>query len=137
MVGLLFVDEAGRLLAVDTFKKLPMKKHILHVQLVHRPVVRGGEVKDCPNHGGFDDRGECLIEVDPQSLVEAVDDPSCLATREGAIRKKLVLKHPFAGDNTGAWRSWNKGPCLVGLQSVKLGPHDITPLGVLKGHADG
>jgi hypothetical protein len=69
MVGLLFVDEAGRLLAVDTFKKLPMKKHILHIQLVHRPVVRGGEVKDCPDHGGFDDRGECLIEVDPRSLV--------------------------------------------------------------------
>jgi hypothetical protein len=94
MVGLLFVDEAGRLLVVDTFKKLPMKKHILHVQLVHRPVVRGGEVKDCPNHGGFDDRGECLIEVDPRSLVEAVDDPSCLRrAREPSGRSLFLNTH--------------------------------------------
>jgi hypothetical protein len=39
MVGMIVVDEAHMLLIVDTLGEITVQEHILHVQLVHRPVV--------------------------------------------------------------------------------------------------
>jgi hypothetical protein len=48
------VDETRRLLAIDCFFQLPMKKCILHVQLMDRLTTRNRNVEDDADRGLFD-----------------------------------------------------------------------------------
>lgn len=82
-----------------------MEKCILHVELVHRPMMGGGKVQDRSNGGGLDDGGEGLVEVDPQSLLEPTDHRARLAVFERAIGMYLALEYPFPSDHVDAWRT--------------------------------
>jgi hypothetical protein len=75
-------------------------------------------MQDSVDGAQFDDRGECLIKVDPLLLLEAVDYPSSFATFQGSIRVELVLEQPLAGDDVDARRSRNECPCGVILEGL-------------------
>jgi hypothetical protein len=44
------------------------------------------------NSARLDDRGECLVEVDPLTLLETLNEPVGFATLESAIGVELVLE---------------------------------------------
>ena len=69
-----------------------MKKSILHVQLVNRPVARDGDAEDGPDGGRLDDRAESLVVVDAVALGEATNHPTRLVTGKGAVEWYLCLK---------------------------------------------
>jgi hypothetical protein len=79
-VGTHRVDEAGGLLTVDRLVQVIVKKGILHVQLVDRPLTRGGDAEDDLNGGRLDDGAECLVVVDAVAWGEASNDPASLVT---------------------------------------------------------
>jgi len=55
-VGVLWVDEAGGLLAVHLLCQIAMEKGVLDVKLMYGPVVRRGKMQHGPNCCGLDDR---------------------------------------------------------------------------------
>ena len=67
------VDEARRLLAVDSLSEMAMEKCVLHVQLVDRPDARSGDAEGGPYRHWFDNRTEGLVVVDAVALGEASD----------------------------------------------------------------
>jgi hypothetical protein len=79
------VDETRWLLAVDGLLQVAMKKSVLHVELMDRPRVSGGDAEDDTYCRRFDNRTEGLIVVDAVLLGEAVDHPASLVTSEGAV----------------------------------------------------
>jgi hypothetical protein len=103
--------------------------------VLHGPIACYGEMKNGVNGCRLDDRGECLVEVDPRLLLEATNDPSGLATLEGTIEVKLVLEHPFARDDVRSRRTRHERPSLIVLQSVELELHYVTPVEVPESRA--
>jgi hypothetical protein len=96
MLGMIGVDEARWLLAVDHLIKIAMKKGVLDVELMNRPCTRDGDAEDNTDCGGLDDGAECLIEINSQLLREPTNNPSRLVASKAAIRSKLVLEDPFS-----------------------------------------
>ena len=50
------VNEAGRLLVVDSLSEMAVEKRVLHVQLVDRPGTRSGDAEDGPYCRWFDNQ---------------------------------------------------------------------------------
>jgi hypothetical protein len=94
------------------------------------PIACHGEMKNSENGCWLDDQGECLVEVDPRLLLEAMNDPSGLVMLEGTIGAELVLEHPFAGDDVRSRRTRHERPSPIGLKSVELELHRVAPVGV-------
>ena len=133
MVRMSGVDEACRLLAEHLFLKMTMEEGVGDVHLVNGPAARHSELKHGADGPGFDNRGEGVGEVDAGTLMETTNDPACLVTVEGAIRMKLVLEDPLAGNDVGMAGSRNKLPRLVALQGVELILHGRKPQWVTEG----
>jgi hypothetical protein len=127
-VGMLDVNEPGGLLTVHLFGEMSMEVGVGDVHLVHRPSSGSGEVQNSPDRAQFDNRSECIREVDTGALTEATDHPARLVVLECTIGAQLVLEHQLASDDVGARRAQNELPSLVLLQSVKLFLHSHTPL---------
>ena len=68
MIGVVLVDEASWLVAVDALGEIAMQERILDVELVYCPPPCRGEVKDSPDGCRLDHWGKGLMEVDPWAL---------------------------------------------------------------------
>ncbi len=68
----------------------------------------------------LDHQAEDLIVVDVGSLGEAVKNPASLVPFQGAVRIKLVLENPLAGDDVGANGTRDKIPGVAGDQGSKF-----------------
>ena len=55
-----------------------MKEGVLNVELVGRPVARDGDAEHRAHCGRFDNRAECLVEVNTGALSETPEDPASL-----------------------------------------------------------
>jgi hypothetical protein len=93
------VDEAFRLLAVDSLLEVVVEKGILHVELAHGLVSGRSNAEDGADRGRLDNRAECLIVVDAFLLGEATDDLARLVLDEGAVGAELMFEQPLASDN--------------------------------------
>jgi hypothetical protein len=108
------VDEARQLLTVDVFRQVAVEEGVPGVELVYRAVAHWRDVARWSTVW-MDHRGECLVEINAQSLQEAVhNNPSCLAAPVSRWGVKPVLQNPLAGDHVAVRWSWNKSPCPVG-----------------------
>jgi hypothetical protein len=97
-----------------------MQEHILHIKLMNRPGVRDNQGEHGVDRGRLDHQVEGLIVVDVGSLGEVMKNPASLVPVQGAIRIKLVLENPLAGDDVGANRARDKISGVVGDQGSKL-----------------
>jgi hypothetical protein len=104
------VDEAGWLATVHAFSELAVQEHVLHIELVRRPVTRCHEMQDSANGRRLNDERERLVEVDASTLSVPPNNPPCLAPFKGAIRIQFVLENPFASDDVNAGRTRDKDP---------------------------
>ena len=93
--------------------QVTVKKGILHVQLVDRPLTRSSDAEDDPNRGRLDDGAERLVVVDAVSLGEAADNPMSPMTSQRDVGVELVLEDPLAGDDVGARRPGDEAPRVV------------------------
>ena len=100
-------------MTVDVLRKLAVKKCVLHVKLVDRPVVGGGEVQDDTNRGGLDHRREGLIEVETRPLRKSTDYLSCFATFQCSVGVVLLLEDPFPCDHVCTRRTGHQLPGLI------------------------
>lgn len=107
------VDKARWLLAVDGLVEVAMEERVLDIQLVDKPVTRGGEAGDDADRCWFDDWAERLVVVDAGALGVAAHDPMGLVTSKGAIGVVLVLEDPLASNDVDARWSRNKGPGTI------------------------
>lgn len=90
-----------------------MKKSVLHIELVDRPLARSGNAEDNANGGRFDNQTEHLALIDPKLLRETANNPSCLVTSECTKRMKFMLKDPLACDHIGTSGARNQLPCAI------------------------
>lgn len=127
MIGAVGVDETSRLMAVDAFRQIAVQECILDVELMNRPASSRRKMQHRANGGWLDHRREGLMEVNPGSLREPADNPSCFASLERTIWVELVLEEPLAGDDIGMCWPWNECPCPIGLQGVEFFLHCRMP----------
>jgi hypothetical protein len=95
-----------------------------------------------PSSGGLrrnnvHNRTESLIVVDSGALSEILKDLVSLVAIEGPVSTELVCEDPFASDDVGALRLWNKVPCPITHQGPIVILHSRAPIGIGKGSADG
>jgi hypothetical protein len=96
---------------------------------------RGGE--HSAHVGRFHNRAKSLVVVDSRALSETPKDPASLVAIEDPVSVKLVCEDPFASDDIGALRSWNKIPCPITHQGLVLILHSRVPIGIGEGSVDG
>jgi hypothetical protein len=112
-VGMSWIDEIHGLAAVDSLSEGVMEEGILHIELLNWSVMGDSSGKHRVHDGRFLNRAESLIVIDSVALSETPKDPMSLVAIEGPISAELVCEDPFASDDIGALRSWNKVPCPI------------------------
>jgi hypothetical protein len=156
------INKARRLLAINCLCQIDMEKSILHIYLMHRPVMRESNRKNHMNGSWLDDRVESFPIVHsmllsktteyPSSFVaikstirkkfvpehsmllsKTVEYPSSFVAIKSTIRKKFVLKHPLASNHISVGWPRDKGPGVVGLQGCELLKHCVAPIRISKG----
>ena len=113
--------------------QVTVKKGIIHVQLVDRPLTRSSDAEDDPNRGRLDDEAQRLVVVDVVLLGEAADDLASLMTSQRVVGVELVPEDPLASDDVGAERPGDETPRVVVDESLVLLSHSRAPLRVGKG----
>lgn len=86
MIRMIVGDEAGRLIAVDSFGKVTVQERVLDIELMDDPSPGSCKMKNCPDGGRLDHRREGLMKIDPWSLREPAYNPSGFAAFKAAIR---------------------------------------------------
>lgn len=76
-----------------------MKKNILDVELMNRPVVGERQAEDCADGGWFDNWTESLIIVHTRPLSESAKDPTSLISLQRTIEIQLMFEDPFSSDH--------------------------------------
>lgn len=76
-----------------------MKKSILDIELMNKPVVGECQTEDCADGGWFDDRIESLIIIHTRSLSESAMDPTSLISLQRTIGIQLMFEDPFSSDH--------------------------------------
>jgi hypothetical protein len=114
-----------------------MEEGILHIELLNR-LVMGDSSGEHRAHGGrFHNRAESLIVVNSGELSETPKDPASLVAIKGPVSTELVREDPFASDDVGALRSWNKVPGSITHQGPILILHSCAPIGIGEGSVNG
>jgi hypothetical protein len=132
-----WIGETHGLIAVDSLSEGAMEEGIFHIELLNRTVM-GDSSGEHRTHGGrFHNRDESLIVVDSGVLSETPKDPASLVAIEGPVSAELVCQEPFASDDVGALRSWNKVTCPITHQGPVLILHNRAPSGIGEGSTDG
>jgi hypothetical protein len=112
-VGVSWIGETRELTAVDSLSEDAMEEGILHIKLLNRPVIGDSSGEHRAHGGQFHNRAESLVVVDFGALSETPKDPASLVAIESPVSVELVCEDPFANDDIGALRSWNKVPCPI------------------------
>ena len=105
-----------------------MKKGILDIKLMDRPVPRVSQSNDCANSSRLDNRAECFIIINTGLLSKTTKNLASLVSFQRAISMKFVLENPFTSDNIGLGRARNKVPSLVVGESSKFLFHGLAPV---------
>jgi hypothetical protein len=136
-VGVSWIGETCGLTLVDSLSEGAMVEGILHIELLNRPVMGDSSGEHRAHGGRFHNWAESLILVDSGALSETPKDPTSLVAIEGPVNAELVREDPFAGDDVGALRSWNKVPCPITHKGPVLIVHSRASIGIGKGSVDG
>ena len=94
-----------------------MKKGIVDVELMNRPMTRCSELKDNTNRDGFHNRRKGLREINAGTLCEAMNNPTGLVPVQRAIRKELMPKYPLASNDVSSRGTRNQRPSPVGARA--------------------
>jgi hypothetical protein len=136
-VGVGWIDETRGLLIVDSLSEGAMEEDILHIELLNQPVMGDSSGEHCVYNGQFHNRAKSLLVVDSGALSETPKDPASLVAIKGPVSVKLVCEDPFASDDVGALRSWNKVTCPITHQGPVPILHSRAPIGIGEGSMDG
>ena len=101
------------------------------------PVLAGDNREYGADRRRFDNRRECLLEVDAWALMEATNNPPSFVVFEGAVGVEFVLEDPLAGDDLGISGTRHERPGTIVLKGIKLELHCGTPVGVAEGCTNG
>jgi hypothetical protein len=132
-----WIGETRGLAAVHSLSEGAMEEGILHIELLNWPVMRDSSGEHHVHGGWFHNWVKSFIVVDSGVLSETPNDLASLIAIEGPISAELVREDPFASDDVGALRSWNKVPCPITHQGPVLILHSHAPIGIDEGSADG
>jgi hypothetical protein len=135
-VGVSWIGETHGLAVVDSLSEGAMEEGILHIELLNQPVMGDSSGEHRAHGGRFHNRVESLVVVDSGALSETPKDPASLVAIEGPVNAELVHEDPFASDDVGALRSWNKVPCPITHQGPVLIHHSHAPIGIDEGSAN-
>jgi hypothetical protein len=114
-----------------------MKKSVLDIKLMNRPIPGMSYGEDCANSGRLDNGTESFIVVDTRALSEATKDPTSLVTVQRAISMKFMFENPFSSDHVGLGGARNEIPSLIVHESSIFIFHGATPVRISKGVAAG
>jgi len=127
-----WINKTWRLLAVDCLIKMTMKKSILDIQLMNRPMMRGCNTQNCPDCSWFNNRTEYLIIVNAMVLRESLNNPTSFVASKGTIRMTLMLENPLSCHDISTRRPRNKTPSTIVNQDLKLICHSYSPIRISK-----
>src|SRR6185312_15440565 len=114
-----------------------MKKHILDIQLVHRPRARERKREDHAHSSRLHHWTEGLIIVHIRPLGETSENPASLVALQCAVSPTLMRPDSLACDHIATRRMRHEVPRLVSKKSRVLLFHRATPVRIRQGIADG
>lgn len=123
MVGVVGVDEPGRLLAVDVLGEVTMQEGIVHVHLMNWPLACRCDRQNGVNCGCLDHRRERLLKINSRPLREPADHPPCFVAFQAPAGFEFVMEEPLPSDDVGSARVRDKTPCPVLDQRRVLNLH--------------
>jgi hypothetical protein len=109
-----------------------MKKSILHIQLMNRPLSRSCNTQHSPNRTLFNPRTESLIIINTRLLIKSSSNPTSLILGQSTISIVLQLLKPSPSSDINSWRTRNKTPGIVIHQCLELISHSSSPVGISK-----
>jgi hypothetical protein len=109
-----------------------LKKSILDVKLMNRPIPGVSYSEDCADSGRFDNGTESFIVVNTGALSEAAKNPTSLVSIQRAISMKFMFEDPFSGDHVGIGGPRNKIPSVIVHESGIFLFHGATPMRISK-----
>jgi hypothetical protein len=90
-----------------------MKKCVLHIKLMDRPVPGMSQREDGANRGWLDNGAESFSIINTGTLGETAKNPSSLVSVQRAISMKFVFENPFTGDHICLGRTRDEIPSVV------------------------
>jgi len=110
-----------------------MKKSVLHIKLMYRPIPRVGQSDNRADSCRFDNGTEGFIIVDTWPLCKASKNPASLVSVQGTISMKFVFEDPFSSDHVCLGRARNEVPSVVLNKSCMFFFHGATPVRISEG----
>jgi hypothetical protein len=109
-----------------------LKKGILDVKLMNRPIPGVSYSEDCADSGRFDNRTESFIVVNTGALSEDAKDSTSLVSIQRTISMKFMFEDPFSSDHVGIGGPRNKIPSIIVHESGIFFFHGTTPVRISK-----
>lgn len=131
------VNEARRLLTVDTLIESTMEEGVLNVKLMDQLVMGDSDGKNSMDNGQFDNWAKILLIINARLLREAMNYPSWFIAVKRAIGLVFMSENPFARYDVGVWRARIKIPRPIGMKRGDLVKHGMMPVGIFESIAVG
>ncbi|KAJ9565348.1 hypothetical protein OSB04_001314 [Centaurea solstitialis] len=133
MIGKRTVYIARRLTHVNSLSEITMKKGILNIKLMNRPVTGDGDAKNRADSGRFDNWTESVIKVQTRLLRETLSNKTGFVTLKTSITVKLMAKQPTIANYVSIRGFRNKIPRVVRNNSSHFSIHGGPPMRVTHG----
>ena len=88
--------ETRWLYTIDCLLQGVVKKSILHIKLVNRPLTREGQREHCPHSSWLHNQAESLTEIYARTLGETPKNPTSLVPLKRPVSGELVLEDSLA-----------------------------------------
>ena len=99
MMRIICVVHALRLHHIDLFRKMPIKKCIIHIKLANSPLTIECNAKHSMDGDGIYHGAESLVKVNARLLVRAFSNKASFVPYNRAVRILFNEKHPFVAHN--------------------------------------
>jgi len=135
IIRICWINKTRRLLTIDCLIKMTMKKSILDLQLMNRPMTRGYNTQNYTDYSWFNNRTESLIIVNAMLLRKSPNHPTSFVTSKRTIKMILMLENPLSCHDISTRRPRNKTPSTIVNQGLKLICHSCSPIRISKSTA--
>lgn len=122
------LNKALRLLHVDIFMELPIKKGIVDIKLNKGTFGSKSNGEDSSHCDWFHHWRVGVTVILTIFLVESFGDQACFIFVYGTIRVLFDPENPFAPDGSFMRRKRYQAPCFVSLKSLILLLHNFSPV---------
>lgn len=132
MIWKSWIMKTERLMQINSFPKVTVKKFILYIKLVNMPMSRNKNAQNNAYGIRLNNQIESLSIVNTMLLTTFVGYTTIFVVRKRSIWMKFITKQPYRYDHINPMRARYKCLSLISDQSIILIMHNLMPIRDLK-----